>query len=576
MTRGRDIDRFFRLFPEPDMARDLFNILEDYRIESRLKHEYPVLGDQLSDINRFMLNKRPALDDMAGDKQRAVEIIGQWLNTGCTKEDIPTRLKKTIEFARTAAKKLDAPSSDVHNVADTASEIYFHIDDLFPKDAYRPVLPFSAFIDPAKTAGFDSRLGGASNDSPEKSEKDPEKNAEPSVLRKEDADPENIVSKDDPAKPLETSPPKQGKEFLHFSDLPDIQSNRSTLKNEETDGKKRGIRVAFDDDGTTGRKNDIGEDVVKTARPDPNAPPAGRAMAGGNELTAASGHLYPEWGNDIGCYRINWARVLEHAAAPGGDDFYQSTLMKYAGLIKKVKREFQMLRPEGLMKLKRQVEGDEIDLDAAVEFFIDRKVGITPSEKNYIRTKKNNRDIAVAFLIDMSGSTRGGTISTEKEALIIMSEALCEIGDAFAVYGFSGHGREKVDFFVIKPFSHPYGRETARHISSIHAHHSTRMGPAIRHAHTKLGQRHEKIKMLILLSDGKPEDKGYKDAYGIEDTRMALKEGATHGIRQFCITVDTAAPAYLHRMYSHSNWVVISHVEKLPWKITKIYRRLTT
>ena len=97
-----------------------------------------------------------------------------------------------------------------------------------------------------------------------------------------------------------------------------------------------------------------------------------------------------------------------------------------------------MLRPEGLIKLKRQFDGDEIDLDSAVDYFIDRKLGRSPSEKNYIRTRKNVRDIAVSFLVDMSGSTRGNTITLEKEALVIMSEALCELGDTFSIYGFSG------------------------------------------------------------------------------------------------------------------------------------------
>ncbi len=572
-----DIDRFFNLFPEPELARDLFNILEDFRIESRLKEEYPVLGDQITDINRFMLNKRPALDDMAGDKQRAVEIIGQWLISGKTKEKVPSRLTETFEFACAVTKTLKNPRSDIHDVAGIVSELYFHIDDTFVKDVYRPVLPFSAFIDPSKTGSYYTQLGGIPENSRQKPDYDPAQKNKPPLNPDGDTEEENITPVDDPSEIPDNTLSKRREKTFYFSDLPDFQSKSPARENKVPENQKRSKRISFGEDGTRPEEKDISYISPDTFRSDHYVSPFRSLTTNGNELAAVPGsHLYPEWGNDIECYRVNWARVVEHPLTGGLDGFYQATLKKYAGLIKKVKREFQMLRPESLTKLKRQVDGEEIDLDATVEYFIDRKLGITPSEKNYIRTKKSNRDIAVAFLIDMSGSTRGATIAFEKEALIIMSEALCELGDIFSIYGFSGHTREKVDFFIIKDFLEPYDAKTARKISAIRDLHGTRIGPAIRHTHTKLNQRDEKTKMLILLSDGKPEDKGYNDAYGIEDTRMALKEGAQQGIRPFCITVDASAPEYLHRMYSHSNWVVFNDVEKLPWKITRIYRRLTT
>ena len=153
---------------------------------------------------------------------------------------------------------------------------------------------------------------------------------------------------------------------------------------------------------------------------------------------------------------------------------------------------------------------------------------------------------------------------------------MCELGDAFSIFGFSGYTRENVAFYNIKDFSEAYDPKIVSRISAIQDKHSTRIGPALRHAAAKLQKREEKIKLLILLSDGKPEDREYYDAYGIEDTRSALKEGQKLGIRPFCITVDKKAPEYLHRMYSHSNWVVINDVAKLPNKITRIYRQLTT
>jgi len=255
--------------------------------------------------------------------------------------------------------------------------------------------------------------------------------------------------------------------------------------------------------------------------------------------------------------------------------FYHETVKKHSGLLKKIKREFQMLKPEELVKLPRQINGYEIDLDAAVEYFIDRRIGLSPSEKNYIQTEKNKRDIAVAFLVDMSRSTKGATIRCEKEALIIMSEALKEVGDAFGIYGFSGDNRDNVDFYKVKDFEENYNQAVKDRISGIDYKFENRDGAAIRHVSSILKKREEKTKLIVLLSDGKPLDKEYSGNYAIEDTRMSLMEAQKSGIHPFCITVDERAAQYLPGMYRHSSWVVIDEVNKLPEKISRIYSRLT-
>jgi nitric oxide reductase NorD protein len=287
-------------------------------------------------------------------------------------------------------------------------------------------------------------------------------------------------------------------------------------------------------------------------------------------------YLYHEWGLDISDYRPNWARVRERALVGDSTEFYGETRSKYSGLIKCIRREFQMLRPEGLVSLREQYDGDEIDLDAAVQYFIDKRLRLSPSERNYIRTEKRSRDIAVAFLVDVSGSTGGATLACEKEALIVMSEALEELGDAFAIYGFSGHGRDNVLFYTVKEFEELYDEGVQSKISMLASERSTRIAPAIRHTTAKLQRREEKTKLLILLSDGKPLDVDYHGDYAIEDTRMALREAGRYGIKSFCITVDREAAEYLPRMYANSRWVVIDEVTKLPEKITRIYRLFTT
>jgi nitric oxide reductase NorD protein len=295
------------------------------------------------------------------------------------------------------------------------------------------------------------------------------------------------------------------------------------------------------------------------------------------ELEGEKGtYLYPEWGEDIKDYRRNWSRIREQALTGRSLAFYRQTVDKYAGLLKKIRREFQALKPEGFVKRKQQYDGNDIDLDAVVAAWADRKAGLSPGEKNYTLQQKRRRDIAVAFLIDMSRSTKGAVIDREKEALIIMSEALHETDDAFAVFGFSGDNRDNVDFYRIKDFDDPYGPPVKKRISAISDRFENRDGTAIRHTIQKLRRRRERTRLLILLSDGKPVDKEYYGNYAIEDTRLALKEARHYGIRTFCLTVDRAAAEYLPRMYSHSAWTVIDEVVKLPEKITRVYRQLTT
>jgi len=175
----------------------------------------------------------------------------------------------------------------------------------------------------------------------------------------------------------------------------------------------------------------------------------------------------------------------------------------------------------------------------------------------------------------MSRSTKGRTIQCEKEALVIMTEALREVGDAFAIYGFSGDNRDNVDFFRIKDFEQPHNPAVESRISAIDCRFENRDGTAIRHSLSLLNGREERTKLIILLSDGKPVDKEYSGNYAIEDTRMALLEAQKMGVETFCITVDKNASEYLPRMYSHSSWVVIDDINKLPEKMSRIYGRLT-
>lgn len=242
------------------------------------------------------------------------------------------------------------------------------------------------------------------------------------------------------------------------------------------------------------------------------------------------------------------------------------------------------MRPERLRKLRYQVEGDDLDTDGLVEYVVDRRTRVAPSGRVYVKRDKTERDVTTAFLVDMSSSTdrkidgRKRIIDIEKEALLLMCEALEAIRDEYAIYGFSSSGREECDFYTVKDLGERYDDRIKGRIGGIYAHQKTRMGPAIRHTTRQLASVDSAVKLMILLTDGKPYDSDtYQDnSYAQEDTMMALREARREKIHLFCVTVDQEGAEYLPHMYSDANFVIIDDVRTLPQKLPQIYRRLTT
>nr|VFK64184.1 MAG: nitric oxide reductase NorD protein [Candidatus Kentron sp. TUN] len=287
--------------------------------------------------------------------------------------------------------------------------------------------------------------------------------------------------------------------------------------------------------------------------------------------------IYNEWDYRRRHYRKNWCVVRETGVTPIYDDFVPRTLDKYSRLLIGIRKTFEALRDTD-HRLKRQSFGDSVDIDAFVEAWSDAHTGRETDDRLFTRIHKEERDIAVMFMVDMSGSTKGWVNEAERESLVLLAEALELLGDRYAIYGFTGMSRKRCDIFRIKEFQEPYGREVKARISGILPGDYTRMGPAIRHLTEKLKESDARTKLLITLSDGRPEDyhRDYEGVYGIEDTRQALLEAHRYGIHAFCITIDEEGADYLPRMYGVANYVVIHEVRKLPQKVAGIYRKLTT
>ena len=311
---------------------------------------------------------------------------------------------------------------------------------------------------------------------------------------------------------------------------------------------------------------------------------AGKALAQGNApppqegeaLTGTSRFIYDEWDYRRAGFRKNWCSLAAQKIIPVMGSFVGDTLIKHRGHLNRLKRQFEMLRNQEHF-IRRQKDGDEIDLDALIETLADIKAGLPPSEELFIRLTRDKRDISVLFLVDMSSSTEGWVNTAIKEALILLCEALEVLGDTYGIYGFSGMRRTRSELFPIKDLAESYSVEVKGRIAAIAPREYTRMGPPIRHLTRLLAESDARIRLLITLSDGKPEDyDDYKGDYAIEDTRHALIEAKAQGVHPFCITIDKQAHAYLPHMYGEVNYICIDEVRKLPHRIPEIYRGLTS
>jgi hypothetical protein len=291
---------------------------------------------------------------------------------------------------------------------------------------------------------------------------------------------------------------------------------------------------------------------------------------------------YPEWDHRIQDYRANWCLVVERPADAGSDECVDSTLTAHRSRIKSLRRFFETLRPPAFRRVVGQVDGEDLDIDAVVRRAAALHAGHEEGDRLFIRHEKKERDVAVAFVVDISGSTgrqlENGrrVIDIEKESLVLLCESLEAAGDPYGLYAYSGQGRSCVEFYTIKDFDERLGATTAHRLGGLGPRRQNRDGAAIRHAVAKLKTREEKTRIVFLLSDGRPLDHEYKDEYALEDTKAALREAKRSGIDAFCVTIDREADEYLRRMYGDVGFTVIDRVELLPAKLPRIYQRLTT
>ena len=330
----------------------------------------------------------------------------------------------------------------------------------------------------------------------------------------------------------------------------------------------------------------------------------------------ASEHQYDEWDYQISDYRSKWCTLFEHRELDIDEQYVSAVLRDHEDLSRKIRQQLNKVKPEMLRKVKGVEEGEELDLERAISYLVDRKAGLTPDDNIYIQRQRKDRDVSTLFLLDMSASTDDiipdpgadplvpldidddeylvdffqkknaledvsrRIIDVEKESVVLMADALESLGDAYSVCGFSGYGRDQVDYYLCKDFDEPFNALTKGRIGGIKPCRSTRMGPPIRHATRRLIETGSRIKALIIMSDGYPQDHDYgadrnSRDYGLMDTMKALSEAKQQGVLTYCLTVDPSGHDYLRAMCADSQYMVIQDLAQLPEEVSRVYRSLT-
>ncbi|MFY0746569.1 nitric oxide reductase activation protein NorD [Pseudomonas sp. NFX5] len=297
-----------------------------------------------------------------------------------------------------------------------------------------------------------------------------------------------------------------------------------------------------------------------------------------DDIPLGEGIKLPEWDYRQQCLRpgfVNLQLMQPRADAP------QPLPARLLGPAQRLRRQFQQLRTDRQW-LRRQPQGAELDLQAWVDFYAQRQHGACTERGLYQEQRHTRRDLACLLLADLSMSTDAHlndeqkVIDVIRDSLLLFGESLDGLGDAFALYGFSSLRRHQVRLHQLKTFEQVYDDRTRGCIQALKPGYYTRMGAAIRQATQLMGACKQRRKLLLLLTDGKPNDLDlYEGRYGVEDTRQAVVEARRQGLIPFCITIDRQAGDYLPYMFGAHGYTLIRQPEQLPLRLPQLYRQLT-
>ncbi len=562
--RDSDLDVFYTRFEVPALARALFQLIEAYRIDRRMLAAYPGVRVDHQRESATELERRQPLDFITG-----------------LREVLEGTLRHTLGVSAQMLMDIDATGVMQHLLAIVATveragaDVYATVEGVAA--AYL-LLEANGLLPPVLT----STAVAAEIDVPR-----PEIHGAPPT---EWLQRENRL--DDWIEELE------GLDAMIATAASDAEAGISEAGAERPPEIE--VRQVTDQRDTLARRIEMERNTLRHALGHDDKPPS-------------HSYLYDEWDCHANRYLRGWCRLYERRTEPGSAADVIALLKRIAPHEQRVRRQFQQLPLQAYQRTRRVLDGEELDWDQILDHHTDLRRGAAPDERVYQRRDRVTRDVAAAFLIDLSASTDDPVtkpaptanpdddddsflwqplkidrdappprriIDVLRDAIALMARALDSHGDAYGVFGFSGYGRDCVEYYVAKEFGEAFRSASMRALVGMRPRRSTRMGPAIRHSTAKLARTGSALKVLIMLSDGFPQDCDYgpdrsDHEYGVADTARALEEAARAGVQTFCITVDRSGHDYLKRMCAEDRYMVIDEIESLPDALTKVYHKLT-
>ena len=301
------------------------------------------------------------------------------------------------------------------------------------------------------------------------------------------------------------------------------------------------------------------------------------------DAALAQRYTYDEWDYVIGMDRPAWCTLQEKVAAKGDPRAIDEVLRRNEDTVNRLTSRIKAVQIQRPLRLKKQLEGDRLDIDACIGAMVDMRSGRVPDPRVQQRLVRNNRNLDALLLLDLSQSTNDWVASAQstvlnlaKEATVLVAHAMDKLGDNFAIHGFDSNGRTDVEYYRFKEFDEPYGEDARARLAGMKGQLSTRMGTALRHAGHFLRNRRAAQKLILLLTDGEPHDIDVHDKrYLMFDAKRAVEDQRRYGIATFCLSLDHKADDYVARIFGNRNYLVLDELRRLPEKLPSLYLYLT-
>ncbi len=614
-----DAQRLFNLFEDRKLALDIYTVVEDARLDARVKAEYPGIKSGYNLIQNSSLHDRPEITEMPA-RQALVEFLVRLSLNQYAGIPAPEEYSDEARKIGRVIQQVLNPLATVEDTAEASLRIYAIISQIpnaeVPPEDWEDIdmnqESGEDYSDPEDMEQLLQQIASGM-DMEMRPDGDEEYESSDEVEFRGDFKPELVQ--------LLTELRMQQDEGGQSSGEPISQEQLEELLQNSAELDLQSVQGELQESSNMMANNlmkEAGLDAPQT--PEFGQGPLVHVDEDGGELEASEPQtfVYDEWDFRADDYKPRWCIVKQKTMAEGDPTYYGATLNNYGTLVTQIRRQFEMMVPEMFRKVRKLEDGEELDIDDVIEAIVDMKTGSSPSDKFYWRRNKVQRDVAVAFLLDTSASTaeaiddskkssddwdapddpveymvwlrtrRGEAmrrsykriIDVEKEAMVLLINALEAIGDLYGIYGFSGYGRENVEFYTIKDLDESFSDRVKRRIDRVAPLHATRMGPAIRHTTYKLDKQDARTKLMFLISDGRPQDRGYsregvEKEYAVHDTKMALDEAKAKGIQSFALTVDKNGHDYLKTMCADMGYEVLDDIYELPSRLLYLYKKLT-